>query len=207
MDPVVERRSTPASLQVRTDAETGMATLTGYASVFNTEAHGEVVRPSAFNKSLADGADVRLLVNHDGVPLARTTSGTLRLTVDETGLRVDADLDTHNPTVVELASAMGRGDIDQMSFAFIPVKDLYDAENNLRELIEVKLRDVSVVTYPWYETTSAELNSAAALVLAEARHLPADMARRLRAALPADAVEGSADLARVALARRIANQI
>lgn len=181
-----------------------MATLTGYASVFDVEAHGEVVRPTAFNKTLADGADVRLLVNHDGVPLARTKSKTLRLSVDETGLRVDADLDTSNPTVAELASAMGRGDIDQMSFAFVPVTERWDDETGLRELLEVKLRDVSVVTYPWYEDTTAELNSAAALVLAEARNLPDDLAAQLRDAIrPAESASDRSAAARVELARRV----
>jgi HK97 family phage prohead protease len=52
-------------------------TLRGYAAVFDSVSHDEVVRSSAFNKTLAERDDVRLLVNHDGVPLARTKSGTL----------------------------------------------------------------------------------------------------------------------------------
>lgn len=154
----LERRSNHhAALEVR-DTPDGSVELRGYAALFDSESHGEVVRSSAFTRALDDGHDVRLLVNHDGVPLARTRSGTLRLTSDSRGLSVEATLDPQNPTVAELRSAMSRGDIDQMSFAFRPVRE--ENVDGIRELREVELWDVSVVTYPWYEDTSAELYSA-----------------------------------------------
>lgn len=159
LDRRLERRTvSDAHLEVR-DTPDGGVILRGYAAVFDREAHGEIVRSSAFTRALDHGHDVRLLVNHDGVPLARTRSGTLTLSTDATGLTVDATLDPENPTVQELRSAMSRGDIDQMSFAFRAVDDgVTDA--GVRELLEVELWDVSVVTYPWYEQTSAELYSA-----------------------------------------------
>jgi hypothetical protein len=91
------------------------------------------------------------------------------LTVDERGLYMEApNLDMSNPTVQELVSAMARADIDQCSFAFVPVRENYDPETKLREILECKLMDCSVVTYPWYESTSVELNSLEA-ALAEVR--------------------------------------
>lgn len=153
----LERRACTRPIEVR-EAADGTISLHGYASVFDSEAYGEVVKPSAFNRTLAQKDDVRLLVNHDGVPLARTKSGTLSLSVDDTGLLIEAkSLDPANPTVQELRSAMARGDIDQMSFGFEALDD--PMVEGVRELREVKLFDVSIVTYPWYEATSAEMNS------------------------------------------------
>lgn len=163
--PQLERRATAGRIEIRT-ADDGTLSLDGYAAVFDSESFGEVVRRSAFNKTLAERDDVRLLVNHDGVPIARSKSGTLALTVDQRGLRVQADgLDPANPTVQELCSALARGDIDQMSFSFADM-DRSVTDDGVRELKQVRLYDVSVVTYPWYEDTVVELNGR---LLTEAR--------------------------------------
>ncbi|NBU34621.1 HK97 family phage prohead protease [bacterium] len=165
----IERRWHSGKIEVRAAGD--VVSLRGYAAVFDSESYGEVIRPGAFSKTLAERDDVRLLVNHDGVPIARTKSGTMRLSVDAVGLLVEADLDPTNPTVQELMSAMERGDIDQMSFAFVATKDA--VVDGVRQVLECKLYDVSVVTYPWYEATSAELMSAERLELC-LRALPAE---------------------------------
>lgn len=156
----IERRAFDADLEIRSTAS-GFH-LRGYAARFDSPSNGEVVRSTAFNKTLAERDDVRLLINHDGVPLARTKSGTLTLAVDKVGLAVDApELDPTNPDVQRLASAMARQDIDQMSFAFVdhtPADQRYDGDG-LRNLRETQLFDTSVVTFPWYEDTQAEMNS------------------------------------------------
>ena len=119
----------------------------------------EYVKRGAFTKTIKDGADVRLLIDHEGVPLARTKSGTLRLIEDERGLAVEADLDPMNPDAARVISAMKRGDLSQMSFAFRTIKDAWSDDRNVRELREVQLYDVSVVTFPAYEQTVAEIRS------------------------------------------------
>lgn len=153
-----QRRIVPdAGIEVR-QADSGEVSLGGYAAVFDQEAFGEVVRPGAFTNTLREQADVRFLVNHGGVPLARTKSGTMTLDTDDHGLRMEVSaLDVSNPTVAELTSAMRRGDLSEMSFGFIPIRDSIN-ENGVRELKEVRLMDVSAVTYPWYEGTEVELN-------------------------------------------------
>jgi HK97 family phage prohead protease len=98
-------------------------TFTGYACV--TEApyemsdwagpFTEVVRQGAFAKTLGEGADVPFLVNHTGLTLASTKSGTLKLSEDDTGLHTEASLDPASPHVQALRSAMERGDVDEMS--------------------------------------------------------------------------------------------
>jgi HK97 family phage prohead protease len=136
-------------------------TFVGYAAVFDSPSEPmpfiEYVRKGAFAKTLNDGADVRFLIDHEGVPLARTKSGTLSLTEDERGLRVEASLDPMNPDAQRVISAMRRGDLSQMSFAFRTIKDSWNGDYSVRELKEVQLYDVSVVTYPAYEDTVAEL--------------------------------------------------
>jgi HK97 family phage prohead protease len=110
----------------------------------------ERVDPDAFKRTLSRKPDVRLLINHDGLPLARTRSGTLTLDADSKGLRVTAELDPTDPDVERLTPKMQRGDLNQMSFAFRVVSDIWEDDTTKRTLRELDLNDgdVSVVTYP-----------------------------------------------------------
>lgn len=129
----------------------------GYASVTEAPyemedwlgAYTEVVRRGAFAKTLAEGADVPFKVNHDGITLARTKSGTLRLSEDSTGLLAEADLDPSSPAVQTLRSAMERGDIDEMSFAFRVTRQEWSPDYTQRDILEVNLNkgDVSAVNF------------------------------------------------------------
>jgi HK97 family phage prohead protease len=156
-----------AKLEVRATPDGG-ATLEGYATVYNYAydlgggpsqgGFTEIIASGAAAKSAGE-ADVRLLVNHDGIPLARTKSGTMTLQSDDIGLRVSAQLDPTNPMAASLRSAMERGDMDQMSFAFKVIRDSWDAQYDVRTIHEVKLYDVSVVTYPASAATVAKLRN------------------------------------------------
>jgi len=153
-----------SNLELRADGDG--KTLVGYAAVFDSPSEPlpwtEFVRRGAFSKTINDRADVRLLIDHEGVPLARTKSGTLKLAEDDTGLRIEAALDDTNPDAAKLLSAMRRGDINQMSFAFETIKDAWSDDRRTRELREVRLYDVSVVTFPAYEQTMVALRNATA---------------------------------------------
>ena len=148
------------------DSGDGTVTFDGIASVVDTpytvrDMFGEfteTIVKGAFTKTLKEKADVRLLVNHDGVPLARTKSGTLKLSA-EPSLRAVATLDPANPTVQEIRSAMGRGDMDQMSIGFRVHRQEWNDDYTERYIREVELFDVSVVTYPASPTTSASLRN------------------------------------------------
>ena len=151
-----------SNMEVRAEGENGN-TLVGYAAMFDMPSvdmgFTEYVSRGAFTKTLKDGADVRLLLDHSGAPLARTRSGTLRLSEDERGLRVEADLDPTNPLAQTVLSALRRGDMNQMSFAFRTIRDSWSKDGSVRELREVQLYDVSVVTFPAYESTVAEVRA------------------------------------------------
>lgn len=165
---LVESARSPEPLELRT-ADDGSLTLGGYAAVFDVQydiaggapyGFSESFTPGAFSKTLNDGADVRFLINHDGVPLARTKSGTMALTQDHVGLRVDVpNLDPDNPRVQELASALRRGDLDQMSHAFIATRQEWNDDYTERRITEAGLFDVSGVTYPANDVTVLALRS------------------------------------------------
>jgi uncharacterized protein len=145
-------------------AAEGERRIEGYAATFNDVTDlgyfREQIAVGAFDGHLAD--DVRLLINHTGVPLARTTNGTLRLSVDETGLRYEAQLaDTTEGR--DLYTLIQRGDISQSSFAFSIEDETWDNKANLRTVNKVgRLYDVSPVTYPAYATTTVAARNAAA---------------------------------------------
>lgn len=154
-----------------------LVTLSGYASTFQPydmyggPAQGgwiEQIARTAFDKTLKEGPDLHLLINHAGMPLARTKSGTLKLMVDDTGLRVDASLDKRDPEVQALVIKMQRGDMDEMSFAFRvkaqtweATADFPDDDMALRTITELSLHkgDVSVVNFGANPTTSASVRS------------------------------------------------
>lgn len=160
-----ERITMPTEVRAM-DNEDGSLRISGYAATFNTEASGlsfrEVIAPGAFKRTLKTDNPVFLLVNHDTeqLPLASTQSGTLRLMEDEVGLRMEADLDPSNPRAQELASALKRGDVDKMSFAFTVAPDGDSKEDGIRTLTDLDLFEVSVVTWPAYDSTSVGMRSA-----------------------------------------------
>ncbi|MGA5819724.1 HK97 family phage prohead protease [Kitasatospora sp. NPDC094028] len=170
----VQRRSTPfqgVELRSKPSGASGETlTFTGYASVteqgYEMEdwlgSYTEVVRAGAFKKTLSEGADVPFLVNHGGLTLARTKSGTLRLSEDDTGLYTEADLDPASPHVQALRSAMERGDVDEMSFGFWVTRQQWSPDFDQRDILEVSLNkgDVSVVNYGANPNTAgAQLNA------------------------------------------------
>lgn len=157
----IERRTFMVKDIEAREVEDGKMRLSGYAAVFNSASvplpFKEVITPGAFRKTLSETPDVRLLVNHEGLPLARTKNGTLTLTEDEVGLRFDADIaDTQEGR--DIYTLVSRGDVDQMSFAFRVIRQKWNADRTERMLTEVSLADgdVSVVTYPAYPATTVE---------------------------------------------------
>lgn len=182
----VERRYTRGSMEFRASADTKSSpgTMVGYALKFNTLSQNlggfvETIAPGAVDKSLADGLDVLARYNHeDNMLLGRTSSGTLRLSVDETGLMYEVDLP--NTTVGrDIAELAARGDVYQSSFAFMTIDDEWgytDQGFPLRTLNSVRLVDVAPVNTPAYLDTSSAMRS-----LAEARGLSPDEVTRAAA--------------------------
>jgi hypothetical protein len=137
----------------------------GYAAVFNAEAEimpgfREIVRPGAFTRTLRQ-ADIRALLNHDpNFVLGRNKAGTLKLWEDDKGLgyRIDPPATSFANDLLE---SIGRGDVSQSSFGFRVVKDRWteglEKKTLMRELLEVKLYDVSPVTFAAYAQTEVHV--------------------------------------------------
>jgi uncharacterized protein len=156
-----EVRATPTSIASASVDPSLPLTFRGYAAVFNSASQPlpfiETIRPGAFKRSLQSGKEIRMYLNHNSDQvLASTRSGTLRLTEDTRGLMVEADLP---PTSYgkDISILMQRGDVHSMSFGFtIPTAgDSWSADGRSRELREVILHEVSIVTgFPAYEGTA-----------------------------------------------------
>ena len=167
--PQMERRFLKG-LELRvldTPADGRIATLAGYAAVFNSLSEDlggfrESIRPGAFKESLARGDDIRALVGHDStMVIGRRSANTLSVTEDEKGLRVEIGV-PDTTAGRDLIVSVKRGDITGMSFGFSTVKDDWTKQSKdgdvvyRRELIKVDLFEVSAVAWPAYTDTSVE---------------------------------------------------
>lgn len=164
-DELMERRTLELD-EFRFDAEKNE--LTGYAARFGVWSEDlggfkERIKQGAFSQTINNG-DVRFLFNHDpNFILARTPNGTMALEEDRKGLGFVAKL-PDTTYAKDLKESIRRGDISQMSFGFRVVNDKWkisDDKNKLdeRTLTEVKLFDISAVTYPAYQQTTVKVRS------------------------------------------------
>lgn len=150
--------------------------LEGYAAKFNIEARledfVERVAPGAFAASLQSGRDVVALVDHDTSKiLARTRSGSLRLSEDSTGLAFDLSVPGTQPgrDVLELAE---RGDLGGMSFAFLVPEGGETWDGNLRTLTAIDLFEISVVSaWPAYGGTTVAARARAPRLAVARRYM------------------------------------
>ena len=159
--PEAETRVLDVDFEIR--AEGDKITFSGYAAVFNSDSHPlpfiERIAPGAFKRSLQARNDVKLLWNHDSSEvLASTRSGTMRLYEDAHGLKVEAEI---APTTrgKDLSILMKRGDINKMSFGFTVQQDSWSPDGNTRTLESVRLIETSIVTFPAYEASVAQVRS------------------------------------------------
>jgi uncharacterized protein len=203
----VEFRSFTGELRAEGDGNT----FVGYAAVFNSPSEPlpfvERIAPGAFARTLRDRKkDVKLYVNHNSdMVLASRNSGTLRLSEDDRGLRVEADLPQGVSYADDLRALMQAGIVDKMSFGFQVDRkgDKWSDDGMERVLTSVRLFEVSVVTgFPAYESTMAAVRSLEKLsqrtglavdelsealdLLADGGELPAD-----KAALLMDAIKSA----------------
>lgn len=152
-----------ATLNLTSNDENKMI-LEGYAIVFNEETligdakrgFREMIMPSALTN--ASMKDVPLKYNHmdNFLVIARTKNGSLKLEVDDKGLKIRAELlDTQ--TNKDIYKMVQNGLLDKMSFAFTVASQEWDRSGDvpLRKITSIeRLYDVSIVDLPAYEGTS-----------------------------------------------------
>ena len=156
---VAHVRTLPVSLELRQSGD-------GYGIVGYGLKWGVIADLYWFTESFEKGAfshtldDVRLLANHEGLPMARSP-GTMQVTEDDVGLRIEATLDMRNPQSAEVASAVGRGDLDKMSIAFtmnydddeVSYSELPDGRTHYIIKKVDRLWEVSAVPWPAHESS------------------------------------------------------
>lgn len=164
-----ERRYYLGEVRTVTPEEGGNTRIIGYGAVFNKRSENlggfrEIIMPGAFDSCLQD--DVRALFNHDSnIILGRTTSNTLTLSNDETGLGYNIIAPDTQMIKDMVLAPMARGDITQSSFQFTVARDgenWYQDDEGIviREIHQVsRLFDIGPVTFPAYpDATSAKRN-------------------------------------------------
>jgi len=166
----IQRAVMPDSTVEIRKTKAGKTKLAGYAAVYNSLSEDlggyfEVIRPGAFDESLASNPDVSARIQHDGglTTIGRTTNGTLTLRSDDRGLWYETTVpDTQaGHDIIELVE---NNYIDKSSFAFI-VKEggdnwvVGDDDLVIRELTNLELYDVAPVDGPAYMATSVEARS------------------------------------------------
>lgn len=126
----------------------------------------EKMRPGVASDALAAGADVRYLLNHDGLPMARSLAGTLTFEDTPTALRCVASLDIRQRLSNDYVIAVERGDLTQMSCGFCVGLDVWSDDMEEREIFRFSdFSDVSGVTYPASPSTSVQLAQRTALTM------------------------------------------
>ena len=124
----------------------------------------EMILPTALDN--CDLSDVGLLINNNdsGIPLARyrenDETSTMELFKKEDGLYFRASLDPNSPDAQNLISALKRNTINKMSFAMLVImndENLFADDTTVYIRNISKVREISIVTWPAYSATSAEL--------------------------------------------------
>lgn len=175
------RRLSLSAADVAIRAEGGADRFGGYAAVFNSRTSignplrwgfYEEIADGAFTKTLTEG-DARMLIDHDSYyVVSRVSAGSLLLAEDNHGLAVDSALDNGLSYVSDLRANVNNKNITGMSFGFYVIKDEWNSETveiegadpvqvDVRIIREVRLVEVSAVTFPAYTDTEAELKAVA----------------------------------------------
>lgn len=163
----IERRFYAQPIEVRAATDAEPAKIVGYGAVFDSRSENlggftEIIEKGAFDNVLND--DVRGLFNHDpNFVLGRNSSGTMKLSIDETGLRYEImppDTQIVRDLVIE---PMTRGDVSGSSFGFIVDEDEWSEDDDGAVTRTIKtiraLMDVGPVTFPAYPDTGAAMRS------------------------------------------------
>jgi len=158
------------AIELRAEGD-GM-TFSGYAAVFNSRSEDlggfrETIRPGAFDKTLGEKRAIKMFWNHNSDIALGSTRSNLTLSVDDRGLLATAKL-PETTAGRDMATLVRDKIVDSMSFGFQTVKDSWTEDLTHRELVEVRLFEVSPVTgWPAYPKTSASVRELAETIEAE----------------------------------------
>ena len=169
-----EMRTLESKFQIREENE--QKRIEGFFAVFDgiydiAPGMSESIDSHAFDNTLS--GDIRALINHDTtLVLGRTAAHTLELRTEAHGLWGSILINPNDQDAMNLYERVKRGDVNQCSFGF----DITDEKPEVREdgsvhwtIKGVKLYEVSVCTFPAYETTEVSARSAEAVDIRKRR--------------------------------------
>lgn len=152
--------------QFRAGESDGKRTIETYFAVFGDVFEMWSGATESFDVHAFDGAlssDVRCLTNHDpSKVLGRTKSGTLALSIDNYGLKGMVEINEHDQDAMNLYARVQRGDVSQCSVGFDILREDYRINPDGTQhwtIMEVRLYEGSIVTFPAYEKTEAVARS------------------------------------------------
>jgi HK97 family phage prohead protease len=161
------RSITAAEFRVSTNSD-GSKTVAGYAILYNSQSvdlggFKEIVAPGALTRTLQERPDVLCLRDHKTeLLLGRTNAGTLTLEDQPTGLHFTVKLPA-TTAGSDTAESLSRGDIDGCSFGFSVRNDIWNDTADgtiIRTLLDIDLYEISITSFPAYQSTTAALRSA-----------------------------------------------
>lgn len=160
-----EYRSIPIPVMETRKDDDGNMFVEGYASTFAPYLlyswgdidYYERIDPHAFDE--ADMSDVIFQRDHSGPVMARTSNGTIELTIDSHGLHQRTDL-SKTESAREMFEEIREGMYAQMSFAFTIREDSYDRDTHTRNILKIdKVYDVSAVSFPANPDTNISVST------------------------------------------------
>ena len=165
----IETRHVEAELRIA--SRDGARVITGYPIMFNVLSLNlggfrEIIKPEAIQRTLDENIDLRALFDHDtGKLLGRKSAGTLRVKAEAKGLYME--IDPPNTTAGrDTVESIQRGDLSGASFAFRVMPDGDDwemiDEMPVRTVLDMRVLEVSPVTFPAYPQTEVEVGTRSA---------------------------------------------
>lgn len=164
----MEKRMRMTPSEFRAAEQDGQKHIAGYFIVFDDEYHmpgGDEERIDRHALDDTIGDDIRCLTNHDTrLVLGRTGAGTMTIRIDDHGVWGDAVVNEMDSDALNTWARVQRGDVSQASFGFDIVSEHAEPIGNGRTrwvVDKLKLYEVSVCTYPAYESTQLQARTAA----------------------------------------------
>lgn len=161
---LIEARRTSPNLASSQD-ENGQVVVEGYVvtydeprTVAGDAGWTEVWHPGACAASVGRNPDVRLTLNGEGEPIARSKAGTLELSSDDYGVKVRATIDAATPHGEEVALAVQRNEQVDVVVGFDVIRQRWDAGHSDRLVQDANLRDMAFCIDGWDSRSGEDLS-------------------------------------------------
>ena len=142
-------------------ADEGTGEFSGYAAVFgNVDSGGDIIEKGAFTKTIAEDFDrIKILALHNGcwLPVGKP----IELREDDRGLFIRGKI-SNTSMGRDIRTLLKDGVLNELSIGYDTVAFDYDSETGIRHLKEIKLWEVSIVT--WAMNEQARIDEVKSLV-------------------------------------------